>query len=471
MPTGKAGATGIFSSQLSRRALILGAVAAALIIIVTLSIAPFGRMAGAVFPPFALVYAVMMCVMSALIAYFFALRFRDRRHPVLGALAGGFGYVAVLAFSQSLAFPGVISATKIFSGGAQSSVWMWVLWHAGFPIFILIGLCLDQRHSPDGTVGPIHKIGLALIPGGPVIAVVAVYFCLTQSQYLPPLVSGLRYEGLRQSLVVPLIIGVTLLALIACTWTTKLRDLLSLWLAIALLASLSDAILTLSGASRYDLGWYAGRMLSIIATSSIFCVFMYEFSRLYGKLTQANRELGQRVCRDGLTGSFNRRYFSEQFPQEMLRAQRDGTALSLLMIDVDNFKIYNDLYGHQQGDTCLIRVVDTIQGFTQRPGDITARYGGEEFIILLPKTDVFGARMIAEKIRSAVAALEFWAAEGSVHTVTISIGVETFNPATGSLSPEEFLKRADLALYQAKYQGRNVVRVYEHYNGPLPVAG
>lgn len=165
--------------------------------------------------------------------------------------------------------------------------------------------------------------------------------------------------------------------------------------------------------------------------------------------------------RDGLTGAFNRRYFSEQFPREVLRAKRESTALSLLMIDVDHFKHYNDRYGHQQGDECLITVLEKIQDSIRRPADFTARYGGEEFAVLLPKTEFVGARLIAERIRSAIAGLELIADDGSVHAVTVSIGMDTLRPGASSLGPEEFLKRADLALYDAKHQGRNRVRSFE----------
>jgi diguanylate cyclase (GGDEF)-like protein len=396
-----------------------------------------------------------------LTAYFFAIQFRYRRKPRLGALAGGFGYVSVLVFSQILVFPGALPAKTILLGGPQSAVWMWAFWHSGFPLFILAGQLLSTGESPDGASGPSQNLGLALIPGGPMIATFLVYLCITQGDTLPSLVSGMSLEGLRHSVFVPITIVATILALVTCVWTTRLRDLLSLWLAIALLASLADSILTLAATDRYDLGWYSGRILSIVALSIVFCVLIHEMSRLYDALANAHAELAQRVMRDGLTGAFNRRYFSEQFPREVLRAKRESTALSLLMIDVDHFKHYNDRYGHQQGDECLITVLEKIQDSIRRPADFTARYGGEEFAVLLPKTEFVGARLIAERIRSAIAGLELIADDGSVHAVTVSIGMDTLRPGASSLGPEEFLKRADLALYDAKHQGRNRVRSFE----------
>jgi diguanylate cyclase (GGDEF)-like protein len=458
-------ASGILSPHLSRRPFILAGFAAVLIITVTIALAPFGKLPCLAIPTIVAIYATMMTVVEALTAYFLAIQFSSCREPLLGALAGAFGYVAVLVFSQLLVFPGIFCATGLLGGGPQSSIWMWTFWHAGFPIFVLAGLLLHKCGRLPGMAALSEKIGLALISGGPIIAIFIGYACVAHGKSFPSLISGASYQGLRHSAAVPVIVGATILALIACVWFTRLRDMLSLWLAIALLASLADAALTLSGAVRFDLGWYSGRALSIVAFSVVFCVIMAELSRLNHRLVEANTQLAESVMRDGLTGAFNRRYFSEQFPREVRRAKRESNELSLLIIDVDHFKNFNDLHGHQQGDECLITVVTAIQDVAGRPGDFVARYGGEEFVVLLPQTDISGARLLAEKIRCKVAALNFISEDRSAHAVTVSIGLETLSPASYSCSPEELLKRADQALYRAKHQGRNAVRWYEpHLN-------
>lgn len=452
---------GILSPLLSRNSLVPAAIAAAVIIATTICIVPFGHTAEPAIPPLVLMYATMMSVIEGLTAYLFAVLFRARREPLLGALAGAFGFVAVMVFSQMLVFPGVITAKGLFSGGPQSSIWIWALWHSGFPIFVMIGLVLHRHAESTTNKRLLKQIGLALIPGGPLVAFFLVYLCIGQSWMLPRLITGTSYAALNHSPVMFVIIGGSILALIYCVGTTRLRDLLTLWLAIALLASLADATLTLSGAVRFDLGWYAGRSLSIIAASIVFCVLIYEISRLYDLMVETNKELAQRVMRDGLTGAFNRRYFSEQFPREVLRAKRELTELSLLLVDVDHFKNFNDVYGHQHGDECLIAVVAAMQEITKRPGDFVARYGGEEFAVLLPRTDIHGSRLIAEKIRCAVAALHLAAADETVSRVTVSIGLETLSPTLYLHSPKDLLRRADQALYSAKRQGRNLVRVFD----------
>jgi diguanylate cyclase (GGDEF)-like protein len=160
---------------------------------------------------------------------------------------------------------------------------------------------------------------------------------------------------------------------------------------------------------------------------------------------------------DGLTGVRNRRYFDEHLEIELARAQRSKQPLSLVLMDVDFFKRFNDRYGHQAGDDCLKRLANLFQSRIKRPADFVARYGGEEFVCLLPETPFEGAYRLAESIRDAVLGCQIPHAESSVSScVTLSLGVATViseRPATG----DELLKLADGNLYQAKNLGRNQV--------------
>jgi diguanylate cyclase (GGDEF)-like protein len=153
---------------------------------------------------------------------------------------------------------------------------------------------------------------------------------------------------------------------------------------------------------------------------------------------------------DGLTGLANRREFDELSEREWKRAIREQATLSLLVIDVDHFKIYNDRYGHQQGDHALVAVAACIRTQLKRPLDVAARYGGEEFAALLPNTDLGGAWELAEAIRRSVMHQRA-GAEGSL---TVSVGVAAFAPEVGDLFCDAFAK-ADAALYRAKELGRN----------------
>jgi diguanylate cyclase (GGDEF)-like protein len=156
---------------------------------------------------------------------------------------------------------------------------------------------------------------------------------------------------------------------------------------------------------------------------------------------------------DGLTGIFNRRYFESRIAEEIERAQRYQNELSIIMIDVDNFKKLNDEFGHLLGDETL-RQVSTIFSQNLRKVDIACRYGGEEFVILAPQTSGEHAHGVAEKLRKVV---EGWSFPGVPRPVTVTAGVASY-PANGS-TRDELVKAADDALYRAKQAGRNRVQV------------
>ena len=170
------------------------------------------------------------------------------------------------------------------------------------------------------------------------------------------------------------------------------------------------------------------------------------------QLEEANRRLEELSFVDALTGIANRRQFEQILDLEWRRSVRSGSPLSLIIADIDNFKLFNDSNGHQAGDSCLRDVATLLDSIVGRAGDQVARYGGEEFAALLPDTDAQGAESIAEKMRQAVEALE---TEGG--RVTVSFGVASVL-ANDGLTPNSLVAAADAALYEAKRAGRNAVR-------------
>jgi diguanylate cyclase (GGDEF)-like protein len=161
---------------------------------------------------------------------------------------------------------------------------------------------------------------------------------------------------------------------------------------------------------------------------------------------------------DGLTGIANRRHFDVAMDKELRRAKRGGGTLSLLMIDIDYFKAYNDHYGHQRGDECLILVAAELGAMLNRPTDLLARYGGEEFSAILPDTDAAQALSLAEAIRARIGDLRIAHAHaaGDMQYITVSIGVAS-QSAQHSVEGAELIGAADRALYAAKRAGRNRV--------------
>ncbi|MDZ8139886.1 MAG: PleD family two-component system response regulator [Nostoc sp. DedQUE04] len=178
-------------------------------------------------------------------------------------------------------------------------------------------------------------------------------------------------------------------------------------------------------------------------------------SQLQQKLETMNLELQRLVTIDGLTQVANRRRFEEYFSQEWQRLKREQRPLSLILCDVDFFKLYNDTYGHRVGDRCLQKIAQAIKDIIKRPGDLVARYGGEEFAVILPNTDTKGAIHVADQICHAVRALAIPHQNSQVNShVTISVGFTTEIPQPDS-DLEEMIAAADRALYEAKAAGRD----------------
>ena len=175
------------------------------------------------------------------------------------------------------------------------------------------------------------------------------------------------------------------------------------------------------------------------------------------RLAEAYRRLEEAARQDGLTNLANRRTFDDALAREYGRTRRDNRHLSLIMIDVDGFKPFNDRYGHPAGDECLRRVGKALAAVANRPGDLAARYGGEEFVVLLPDTDEFGAAVIAERIRHAVMRMAIRHEGSELRMITVSAGVATAGRHTLDGGPAALVQSADQALYRAKRAGRNIV--------------
>ena len=160
---------------------------------------------------------------------------------------------------------------------------------------------------------------------------------------------------------------------------------------------------------------------------------------------------------DSLTGLSNRRFFDEDMRREFYRLKRSGAPLSLIMLDVDHFKKYNDTYGHIMGDECLKQIGSLLNHIVGRVPDAAARYGGEEFVVILPETENEGAMLIAEKIRKAVENLKIpHTASDTAPFVTVSLGVVTAY-MTNFTAAEQIVNMADEAMYAAKQTGRNKI--------------
>jgi diguanylate cyclase (GGDEF)-like protein len=427
------------------------------------SIAPVADRPAIPIGAFLPMFATAVFLTEGLTAYLLAVQFVLTRAPAVGILSAAYTFTAMLVAIQLLVFPGVFSSTGLLNAGSQSAVWLWVFWHGGFPAFIL-GMMLAQQIWPDASTARHNTLrGLFISIATPIlIAAIFGFLAIRETELLPTLISGGDYGQLRHNPVALCVWILNLIALLAVCIRTRLRSVLHLWLAVAVLASLVDVSLTLLASNRYSIGWYVARLLSIISSTVVLGALLWEINRLYRELMRANDSLIEHTIRDPLTGLFNRRHLDKQLEIEMQRAHRQKEPLSVLMIDVDHFKVYIDAFGHQHGDKCLITVAEVLASSIHRPADFAARYGGEEFTIVLPNTDRQGAVKIAEEIRSSVSKLRLTAPEGHV---TISVGGASCAQDT-NVDPKALIARADEALYQAKHNGRDCV-----YMQPAPQNG
>ena len=178
------------------------------------------------------------------------------------------------------------------------------------------------------------------------------------------------------------------------------------------------------------------------------------------KLNEALEQMERMAATDGLTGLSNRRHFDAVAHDEWRRCEREHQPLSVLLLDADHFKLFNDRYGHLAGDACLCAIASQLAAAVRRPADLAVRYGGEEFLLLMPLTDPTGAQRVAERVRAVISDLAIAHEGNPAGIVTASIGVATAWPKdtkTGPRTVSALLSAADTALYEAKSLGRNRV--------------
>lgn len=386
------------------------------------------------------------------------------RSKAVAVLAGGYLYTAAMAFLHMLTFPGLFSPGGLFGGNAQSTAWIYMFWHGGFPLFV-IAYAVLKRHSEDAktsTRRPVRYTGAA---AAAVLALAGAFVLLAilGNGFLPAIMEGSHYSSAMFS-VAAATWGLCLIAL-AVLWRSRPHSTVDIWLMVVLCVWICDiALSVVFNGGRYDLGFYVGRLFGLLAASFVLLALLLENSFLHSRLAAAHAELKRIASADPLTGVANRRTFDTALNKEWRRATRDHSALSLLLIDVDFFKLFNDTYGHVEGDTCLRAVAEALAGAVYRPGDLVARYGGEEFAVLLPQTSLTAAAKVGQRMCDTVAALALPHERSSAAPhVTISVGVASLQGLPDApvcpISTTNLVDLADRALYQAKSAGRARVSV------------
>jgi diguanylate cyclase (GGDEF)-like protein/PAS domain S-box-containing protein len=289
-----------------------------------------------------------------------------------------------------------------------------------------------------------------------------IVFCNEQYRRLFPLTSDVRVPGMNLRKVLRI-------AYERGEQSDMRADEVDTWIegAVAGLQDESDREIHLA-----DGRWLHSRVRTLADGTSLSVISdVTSIKQAEEALAEVNKHLKLLAATDALTGLKNRRTFDEMLAKEFSRSSRHHHPLSVLMVDVDYFKSFNDTYGHQAGDDALRAVARALREVAKRPADIVARYGGEEFAVVLPDTDTGGALAVGELLCEAVRNLHIPNGRSSRGVVTVSVGVSTASRSNLLAAPEDLVRQADAALYLAKGQGRDGVQAYGDAQGTRRVAG
>ncbi|QJC52199.1 GGDEF domain-containing protein [Paenibacillus albicereus] len=476
----------------SRKQRSAAAVSAALLAAISIAALPFGQHQIGTIEPFLPAFIAWFIFADLLTAHLLFSQYRAAGSRATLVLAATYLYSGLIIIPHILTFPGVFSDTGLLGAGPQSAVWLWSLWHAGFPVGIIAYLVVArlERGRPAGR----GSMRLALWTGAVTIALVTALslVAVLAHDHLPVLVVRGKFTPMLSLAIGPFISLLSIVALVMLWVLQRGRTVLNLWLTVAMLAFMLDIALTVFAGARYSLGWYLARVNSLVSAFAIICAIIYEVNRLYIRLVRhqedllqtqeelhaLNDELSRLSQLDGLTGIANRRRFDEQLARHLAESRRSGAPFSLLLLDIDSFKAYNDRYGHQQGDRILKQTARLIEDSAPPAPASAARYGGEEFAVLLPGFGGHDAARAAEAIRRAVEdAAMLHEHSPAASCVTLSIGVASVeagalrdearpgagrelgeeSAAAGPSAAADLIGRADKALYRSKEDGRNRV--------------
>lgn len=442
--------------------------------LVFLNVVPFAKLPLTPVPAFIPIYQSALLINDLITVVFLLGQSQFSRGKALTVLAGGYLFTALMSTAHALTFPGLFSPAGLLDAGPQTTAWLYMFWHGGFPLFVIAyAYCGYEQPRHAGVLTPLMA---AIVFAG--VGVCTLYATSGQ-RFLPAIMQANHYTPA----LILVVSSVWMLNLVAALVVSRRRPLaiLDLWLIVTMCAWMFDiALSAMFNAGRFDLGFYAGRIYGLAAASLVLVMLLSGNSRLYLQLIRLHRSEREKTVAlqrmstvDALTGIANRRAFDDALSEEWRRMLRRGTALSLLLIDIDFFKRFNDAYGHVVGDQCLRTVAQTVASRARRAGELAARYGGEEFAVLLPHTNLAEASKVAELICDAVRQREVPHEQSAAAPyVTISVGVASisaFPEAAAAFSREGMaanafssgatvlVETADHALYAAKTAGRNRV--------------
>jgi diguanylate cyclase (GGDEF)-like protein len=434
------------TSTVSRGQWMGAGVAAAVLIAAALAATRAGTAAGPALPTLIPLTAGLACLADLLAAFLLISQYRVTGLTLLVTAGAAFTLSALLMLPYIVSFPGSFVPGTL-AGNGQSALWLWAAWHVAFPSIIASYAIVDPGLRDVTPMKSIPKTLLAYVGTAAFVAVVAALVALVGAPLLPPLIVHGHFQPLFLVVVGPAIVVADVLALGLLARNVKSATTLQIALSLSLLTSALDAALNVMSTGRYTPTWYVGKIEMLMTASIVAVTLLAEVAELY-------RRAASLATIDPLTGLGNRRSLSEGLTWALGHARRESHFIAMIVIDIDEFKKYNDAFGHAAGDRCLKRVASALRGQLQRPNDLLSRFGGEEFVAVLVDCDEAATQAVAERLRSTIEALQIAHAPGACGpVVTVSLGASAL--AASSVRDNELFEAADRALYVAKDTGRN----------------
>jgi diguanylate cyclase (GGDEF)-like protein len=434
-----------------RTVLLSGALVATLLVLSTIVAHAHMQTMGPELKPFLPVCATIWAFAELITAFLLLSQFYVGGKVSFAVIAAGYAVMGLLTIPYLMFFPGIVSDAPLSRGDLGVSAWLWISWHLVFPIAIAAAHIIDG--SLDSVAVPRNAIVSSLFATvGAVITASVAITCVVYfgRGWLPTIVlPGGHFTPTYNAAIVPFLVVVNAFALGIVLFRARRMSPLQMWLGIALLTMLLDGVLNIWAPGRYSLVWYVGKFQTLATSSAVLLMLLLEVATLYRRLYDV-------ASIDTLTGLPNRRSFNDRVARALDDREEQTCGVALFVVDVDNFKSYNDRYGHAAGDTVLATVAEALNSSVVRSSDFVARFGGEEFVFFLPDILLYEAEKIAERARERVAKLAVIHDGSATSYLTVSVGV-AFCSRHQQVGASTLFDFADQALYAAKEAGRNRV--------------